>query len=76
MDHRLWMFDRLWRTLAISIRFHMLDYVSVTYEAEGSKATALFGIVSSTGVHWVVTSEGRLRVDLSGVAVQSVTTIA
>ena len=63
------MFDRAWRTVVISISFYVIEYVSGTYETQGSKATALFGIVSSAGIYWVVTSEGRLRVDLSGVTV-------
>lgn len=76
MDRRPWMFDRLWRTVAVSISFYVLEYVSGAYETKGSIATALFGIVSSTGIDRVVTPEGRLCVDLSGVTVQLVTTIA
>ena len=70
------MSDQLWRTMEISISFCVLEHVSRTYESKCIVAAAELGTISSADEGWVVTSEGRLRIDLPGVTIQLVTTVA
>ena len=58
------------------ISFCSRKYVPGTYESKGLIAAAEFGTISSTDERWVVTSEGRLCIDLPGVTVQLVATVA
>lgn len=67
---------QLWRTVGISISVCVLKHMPGTYESKCLVAAAEFGTVSSADEGWVVASEGRLRIDLSGVTVQLVTAVA
>jgi hypothetical protein len=70
------MSDQLWRTVKTSISLCVLRYMSGTYKSKCLVAAAEFGTISSADEGWVVTSEGRLRIDLPGVTIQLVTTVA
>ena len=70
------MFDQLWRNRDTIISLCALNDVSGTYESECLVSAAELGTISSADEGRVVTSEGRLRVDLPGVTVQLVATVA
>ena len=70
------MSDPLWRTVELSISLCVLRYMSGTYKSKCLVAAAEFGTVSSADEGWVITTEGRLRIDLPGVTIQLVTTVA